>query len=69
MKDGRTTPDKLGDLKDAGCCTGMDVASGTGESNAALARGFTKVPDTDTMPGPFGMMEGGVVGRARGWER
>lgn len=63
------TPDDLADLKDAGCCTGMAVSSKTGETDAALRRGFTKIAERDQMPGPFDMMEGGIVGRARGWER
>jgi hypothetical protein len=56
-------------IPDAGCCTGQDVEHRTGASQAALERGFVKVPEPSDEPKWFPTMEGGVVGRPRGWER
>ena len=62
-------PDDLPDPRGANITVGLDVPSGAGVNASDLERGFKRIGDPDTMPEPFGMMEGGVVGRARGWER
>ncbi len=62
-------PDDLPDPRGANITVGLDESCGCGASASDLERGFVKVKDADTMPEPFGMMEGGVVGRPRGWQR
>lgn len=62
-------PDDLPTPRGASITTGLDVACGCGASASDLERGFLKQREADTMPSPFGIMEGGVAGRPRGWER
>lgn len=60
------TPADLPDLRDAGCCTGMDVPEATGVSEASFKRGFRKVGRRDA--DPFAD-DGGFLTRPGGWER
>lgn len=62
-------PDDLPDARGANITVGLDQPCGCGVSASDMERGFKKIPNQNTMPEPFGMMEGGFVGRARGWER
>ncbi|MFA5387497.1 MAG: hypothetical protein WC322_03840 [Candidatus Paceibacterota bacterium] len=62
-------PDDLPTPRGANITVGLDAPCGCGANASDLERGFVKVKDADSMPSPFGLMDGGVVGRARGWER
>lgn len=61
-------PDDLPDPGGANITVGLDAPCGCRASASDLERGFVKVKDDEAMPG-FGVMDGGVVGRPRGWER
>lgn len=56
-----------GNLPDAGYTTGADVDPGV--SSATMGRGYDKVRDAEEPPPYMSVMEGGVVGRPRGWQR
>lgn len=60
---------KAGDMKDAGCCTGHDVPSGTPESD--LERGFSKADTKEQSPyiEDFVEQSRGFLTRPGGWER
>ena len=62
-------PDDLRDPRGAAITVGLDAPCGCGANASDLERGFVKVKDADTAPSGFGLMEGGIVGRPRGWER
>lgn len=62
-------PDDLRDPRGANITVGLDVPCGCGASASDLERGFVRVSEAKAELGAFGMMEGGVVGRPRGWAR
>lgn len=59
---------KSGDMKDAGCCTGHDVPSGT--PSADLERGFSKQDEKEApYTEAFVEQSRGFLTRPGGWER